>query len=1088
MTKRIISMALATSFLILPCIGSIGLAAEIGAADCIYYDDFENFDASAYTNVTDGKYSIGTDNTKYLSVKTGHGVAEGFPTKSLSATGSVVLEFDVKTTGSGAKIYATFDNGAQQELFCMLADGRGPLIRNDADIPHFFYKSGDSIPAFGDWNHILININMETGEMTAQCNGNDVKLYDREYNEQPSAKIAGKSLTSLTFSSIQTDISDSANSCYDNVKLYAAGTQGTGGTDPGTDPVEPVITEDYTHNRNMAKLNALSIIPEQIASFNREDTLTRAQFTMMAMKSIGAEQGYAAENSFSDISDATVAAYVNMAVNMGAVSGNGDGTFDPDRMISLNEAVKIMTCLLGYAPKANKSGGYPAGYMIVANSEKLLDGINMVSGNQLVNLKDAATLVSNSLTTPMMRRISYGGEETYSNSDKSITLLSVYHKLTEIEREIVDANAETKRIRVVETNSGEQPVLMDVASSVSLTGIEGTRQYLWVDEDNMVTYMYPYKQYKIVYGYVSEYNDEETTGLVRVSEIDSLAFSNFTGEVSVDSEFVLKMNGTALDEADEVNLIGAFGRAVLAENAVQQFDIIGHYDTNTNTQTERPREGGLVKSVDSTTLRYIAGTNSVAAIENLDTYDKIVSVLDGTEVELSAIQADMLFDYAVVGSNKEKLVLIASSHKYSGTLEEFSSDSMTVGDTVVPVTSQTIYVSTDNGEEYEDDYDVYNAIGVDVTVYTDMAGAVRYMITDPSESEFYGVVTGAKQDNVLDDSDAYLRVAKLNSSLEEKEYLVDLPDRTLYYPEIDFETAASNSRKTDGSGVYKFTTNGDTITMITAIDWLKDDGESETLKVANGDYGFDYRAVRINVSNTMPTGFGKYVPVAQDGIFVLQDYEGEFELQAVPWNTLKQKKGSCSFRASVPDPVSEVVILFGTVSALEAGGANYGFITSETKVMQDDEQYTKFELTKNGAPTEYLIKNDYVSTANLGLYDYVYAEAAPLLYPNDIQLKAVDNIPLSDPKSWIDAKEPAGKVAGQLTFKYIGVYEGMKEGHVKGQLNGETNWSTLNATYGVFSTNSAHSRYKTGTLEEAVGKECYVMMVGELVRDIFYID
>ena len=68
MTKRIISMVLAI-LLILPCIGSIGLAAEIGAADCIYYDDFENFDASAYTNVTDGKYSIGTDNTKYLSVK-----------------------------------------------------------------------------------------------------------------------------------------------------------------------------------------------------------------------------------------------------------------------------------------------------------------------------------------------------------------------------------------------------------------------------------------------------------------------------------------------------------------------------------------------------------------------------------------------------------------------------------------------------------------------------------------------------------------------------------------------------------------------------------------------------------------------------------------------------------------------------------------------------------------------------------------------------------------------------------------------------------------------------------------------------------
>ena len=324
--------------------------------------------------------------------------------------------------------------------------------------------------------------------------------------------------------------------------------------------------------------------------------------------------------------------------------------------------------------------------------------------------------------------------------------------------------------------------------------------------------------------------------------------------------------------------------------------------------------------------------------------------------------------------------------------------------------------------------------------------------------------------------------------MEEKEYLVDLPDRTLYYPEIDFETAASNSRRTDGSGVYKFTVNGDTITMITAVDWLTKADGSENLSVLGGDYGFDYRAVRIQVNGAeMADGFGNYVPVDGNSIFVLQDYEGEFEPRVVPWNTLQQKLGSCSFKAEVPDPVSKLVILFDTTQSIVVNSASYGFITDQTNVMQDDEEYIKYELTKNGAPTEYLIKKDYAGDAKLNLFDYVYTKSTPALYSDDLPITAISNISLSDNNVWNTAKAGTAVGSGELTFKYIGVYEGMKEGHVKGQLNGETNWSTLNATYGVFSTNSAHSRYKAGTLEEAVGKECYVMMVGELVRDIFYI-
>ncbi len=139
------------------------------------------------------------------------------------------------------------------------------------------------------------------------------------------------------------------------------------------------------------------------SDFAPQDTLTRAQFTKMAVVAQGRQKEadrQAGMTIFPDVrSSHWAVGYINLAVRGEDrfMSGFGDGTFGPDKTITYGEAVTILMRLLGYNDE-DVGMLWPMGYIQRANSIGLSDDVYL-KGNQTISRAQAVQLFSNLLVT-----------------------------------------------------------------------------------------------------------------------------------------------------------------------------------------------------------------------------------------------------------------------------------------------------------------------------------------------------------------------------------------------------------------------------------------------------------------------------------------------------------------------------------------------------------------------------------------------------------------------------------------------------------------------------------------------------------------
>lgn len=134
------------------------------------------------------------------------------------------------------------------------------------------------------------------------------------------------------------------------------------------------------------------------------DTVTRAEFTALALRLMGLEEmasSHASQVKFSDVSaDHWACGEIYLASELGIINGVGNNLFEPERPVSQNEAIKIVICALGYGPLAIHMGDeFPATYINLATKFKLLKGLN---GSGEFTRGYAAVLLKNALTVDIM--------------------------------------------------------------------------------------------------------------------------------------------------------------------------------------------------------------------------------------------------------------------------------------------------------------------------------------------------------------------------------------------------------------------------------------------------------------------------------------------------------------------------------------------------------------------------------------------------------------------------------------------------------------------------------------------------------------
>jgi len=147
-------------------------------------------------------------------------------------------------------------------------------------------------------------------------------------------------------------------------------------------------------------VTALGIMSGDGGGLNLSAKVTRAEFVTMAIKASpgGDGVGQAASSPYPDVPRGHWASgYVEAAVARGLATAYSDGTFRPDREVTLAEAASMVLALLGYGP-GDFSGAYPTGQLAMYHSLKLDQGVTAVGAGSVLTRQDAVFLFYNLLS------------------------------------------------------------------------------------------------------------------------------------------------------------------------------------------------------------------------------------------------------------------------------------------------------------------------------------------------------------------------------------------------------------------------------------------------------------------------------------------------------------------------------------------------------------------------------------------------------------------------------------------------------------------------------------------------------------------
>lgn len=194
-------------------------------------------------------------------------------------------------------------------------------------------------------------------------------------------------------------------------------------------------------------------------TFRPYSHLTRAEFCKMTVELQGKGEQvvrYLSRTIFPDVRVAHWAAgYINLATTAAGekepalMHGFPDGTFLPDQNISYGEAVTVLMRVLGYSD-ADSGGVWPQGYLDLAASKKLTEGLSLAGGATITRAQ-AAKLFTNALSAEKA-----GGGTLYKLSETETTLLSV---------DLAKG--------VMRTADGSNPVMVHPLSTTVLRGVRG---------------------------------------------------------------------------------------------------------------------------------------------------------------------------------------------------------------------------------------------------------------------------------------------------------------------------------------------------------------------------------------------------------------------------------------------------------------------------------------------------------------------------------------------------------------------------------------------------------------------------------------
>lgn len=134
-------------------------------------------------------------------------------------------------------------------------------------------------------------------------------------------------------------------------------------------------------------------------NFNPNSTITRAECAAVICRLMGVENETKTmtKQVFSDVpSSHWAVGYVAKAAELGIINGYGNGKFGPSDPVTYAQIVKMLVCAWGWGELAQEQGGYPNGYLQIAEDFNITHGISQ-SPNEPAPRSAVAILMYNSI-------------------------------------------------------------------------------------------------------------------------------------------------------------------------------------------------------------------------------------------------------------------------------------------------------------------------------------------------------------------------------------------------------------------------------------------------------------------------------------------------------------------------------------------------------------------------------------------------------------------------------------------------------------------------------------------------------------------
>ena len=248
-----------------------------------------------------------------------------------------------------------------------------------------------------------------------------------------------------------------------------------------------------TYEEAVDRLSLLGILegyPD--GKFLPDGEITRAEFAAVAIRAKGlkatAEAAQGLPTGFTDVPGTFWASgIIGTAGKLGIVNGVGNGLFAPQAPVKYEEAITMLVRALGYEPSAQAKGGYPYGYLIVANEVGLLDAVKGTQGAPATR-GSVAQMTDNALEIEMMIQVGYGTDTKWvvsGTEDTDEKYLLDELGFDSVTGRVTDVKSNKKGITVTVEDEDEQKrlgkksVSIDVPEGFDTYEVEGLETKFW---------------------------------------------------------------------------------------------------------------------------------------------------------------------------------------------------------------------------------------------------------------------------------------------------------------------------------------------------------------------------------------------------------------------------------------------------------------------------------------------------------------------------------------------------------------------------------------------------------------------------------